>query len=335
MSNHTNDDLSVDVDDILSDVEEQDAEKLLVRDSVAGYLSSISRIKLLSKGEVSELSRRIIEDNDPEAVSILVLHNLRLVVKNALEYLWSPLPLADIIQAGNLGLIASVKKFDARIGSFSTWATHGIRSSINVAIMEQVGVIHTPRNIKRIQNKILAAQKGLSENETIEISIIAQQLGVSEKVVADALAVQIRMVSLERPFSNTANEKAATLGDFLACDNQLSPDSMAEAQEQLALCCNSLNLFVETISMLPGIKERDVSIFKHRYGLNIITEPLKLNEIGKMFDLTCERVRQVVDNIWKKVTENDIAFNEKMMQQLLERIGSLENLTGTLVRFNE
>ncbi len=337
MGNHLADDSAVGTNDILlSDVERKEVEKLFVHDSVAGYISDISGTKLLTAEEEVELSRRILEENDEEAKQILITRNLLLVVRNTRQFLWSSLPLADLIQEGNLGLIAAAEKFDARIARFSTYATWWIRSSIRRAIMEKSGTIRILPALQRLQWKIAAAQNELSlnGNRAATITSIAQKLGVANKEIENAIARQINIVSLDAPLGVKADEEV-TLEDFLLDNSSLSPDSMAEAQEQLVLCFNSLNLILETASGECGIKDRDISIFKHRYGLNSSTEPLTLDDVSKMFDITRERVRQITENIWSKLRECGVDFNEAKLKQLLGCIWELEKLTGTLVKFKD
>ena len=337
MGNHLADSSAVGmIDLLLSDVEQKEVEKAHIHDTVAGYLSDIQRTKLLTAEEEIELSRRILEEDDEEARQILVTRNLLLVVRNTRQFLWSSLPIADLIQEGNLGLMIAVEKFDARIARFSTYATWWITSSIRRAIMEKSGTIRVLPALQRLQWKITAAQNELSENGTraVTISAIAEKLGITKKEIENAVALQINMVSLDAPLG-TKEDEDSTLEDFLLDNSLLAPDSMAEAEEQLVLCCNSLNLIFETASCVCGIKERDISIFKHRYGLNSSTEPLTLDDVSKMFGVTRERVRQITANIWNKVQKSGLDFNESKLKQLLECIWELEKLTGTLAEFKD
>lgn len=337
MGNHLTDDSPIEESEaLLSGVEQKEVEKLFTYNSVAGYLADIPRTKLLTADEESELSRRILEENDEEAKQILITRNLLLVVGNTRQFLWSSLPLADLIQEGNLGLMIAVEKFDARIACFSTYATWWITFAMRRASIEESGAIRIPPAVKKLQWKIRAAQCELSENGTraVTISSIADKLGISKKEVENALARQISMVSLDAPLGVAGGDEA-TLEDFILDSNQLAPDSAAEAQEQLVLYCKSLNRIFETAACDCGIKMRDIAIFKHRYGLNSSTEPLTLDEVSKMFGLTCEGVRQVTKSIWRKLKKCGIDFNEAKLKQLLECIGELEKLTGTLVEFRD
>lgn len=337
MGNHRTDDSPIETSEaLLSEVEQKDVEKLFTYDSVAGYLSEISRTKLLTAAEETELSRRILEENDEEAKQILITRNLLLVVGNTRQFLWSSLPIADLIQEGNLGLMLAAEKFDARIARFSTYATWWITSSMRRAIMEKSGTIRIRPSTQRLQWKIKAAQNELSENGTrfVSISSIADKLGISKKEVAGALARQISMVSLDAPLGVEGGDEA-TLEDFILDSSQLAPDSAAEAQEQLVLCCKRLNLILETAACECGVKVRDIAIFKHRYGLNSSTEPLTLDDVSKMFGVTRERVRQITESIWLKLKECGVDFDEAKLKQLLGCIGELEKLTGTLVEFKD
>ena len=337
MGNHLADSSAVGVNDLLlSDVEQKEVEKAHIHDSVARYLSDIARTKLLTAEEEIELSRRVLEESDEEAKQILVTRNLLLVIRSTRQFLWSSLPIADLIQEGNLGLMIAAEKFDARIARFSTYATWWINSSIRRAIMSKSGIIRTQPALQRLQWKIIGAQNELSETgtRTATISSIAKKLGVTNKEIEDAIALQINMVSLDAQLG-AKDDEDATLEDFLLDNTSLAPDSMAEAEEQLALCCNSLNLIFETASCECGIKERDISILKHRYGLNSSTEPLNLDEVSEIFGVSRERVRQITENIWNKLQQNGLDFNETKLKQLLERIWELEKLTGTLVKFKD
>jgi RNA polymerase primary sigma factor len=258
-------------------------------DSLRLYLRSIGRVDLLTAAQEVELAKRI-ERGDMLAKRQMVEANLRLVVSIAKGYLGRGLSFLDLIQEGSLGLIRAVEKFDYRRGyKFSTYATWWIRQAVTRAIADKARTIRIPVHMVEKLNRVAHVERQMVQRlgREPEAAEIAEELRWPVADVRDILRVAQLPVSLEKP---VGDEDESELGDFVADDAVLEP--FEEASEHLQK---------EGVQRaLDALPERERQVIELRYGLGG-AEPLTLEEVGRTFGVTRERIRQIENNTLKKL----------------------------------
>lgn len=272
-------------EDILDAFEVEDDEELdysgIVEDSTRFYLKEISKIPLLTFEEEKALAIRI-ANGDEEAVEEMVLHNLRLVVMVAKKYKGCGLPLLDLIQEGNTGLIEGAKKFDLSKGyRFSTYATWWIRQKIGRALSNQSRNIRIPAHIAELTSKIKRAYGPLTQQlgRTPTEEEVAEYIGSDVDKVRVALDMSQATASLDVP---VGEDDDATIGDLQPDNNAVNPyhNLVAEANKEI------INSVFDTLG------EREANILKLRFGIDT-DHPHTLAEVGEIIGVTRERVRQL------------------------------------------
>ncbi len=260
-------------------------------DSLRLYLRSIGRVELLTAEEEISLAKRI-EKGDMAAKRHMVEANLRLVVSIAKGYLGRGLSFLDLIQEGSLGLIRAVEKFDYRRGyKFSTYATWWIRQAVTRAIADKARTIRIPVHMVEKLNRVSHVERQLVQRlgREPEPHEIATELKCTVREVRDILRVAQMPVSLEKPIGD---EEESELGDFVADESVEEPFEAATE-----------NLQREDIQKaLDSLPERERQVIELRYGLRG-HEPLTLEEVGRAFGVTRERVRQIENNTLKKLKQ--------------------------------
>lgn len=258
-------------------------------DSLRLYLRSIGQVDLLTAAQEVELAKRI-ERGDMLAKRQMVEANLRLVVSIAKGYLGRGLSFLDLIQEGSLGLIRAVEKFDYRRGyKFSTYATWWIRQAVTRAIADKARTIRIPVHMVEKLNRVAHVERQLVQKlgREPEPAEIAEELRWPVSDVRDIIRVSQLPVSLEKP---VGDEDESELGDFVADDAVLEP--FEEASEHLQK---------EGVRRaLDALPERERQVIELRYGLSG-AEPLTLEEVGRTFGVTRERIRQIENNTLKKL----------------------------------
>jgi RNA polymerase primary sigma factor len=258
-------------------------------DSLRLYLRSIGRVDLLTADEEVFLAKRI-ERGDMAAKQQMVEANLRLVVSIAKGYLGRGLTFLDLIQEGSLGLIRAVEKFDYRRGyKFSTYATWWIRQAVTRAIADKARTIRIPVHMVEKLNKVVHVERqlvqGLGREPTPEE--IAFELDTTPREVKDILRMAQLPISLEKPIGE---EEDSELGDFVE-------DEAAESPFELA----SENLRRENVGRaLEALPQREREVIEMRFGLKG-HEARTLEEVGRAFGVTRERIRQIENNTLKKL----------------------------------
>ena len=258
-------------------------------DPVKVYLKEIGRVPLLSPEQEIEYAIRIADD-DPVAKKRLAESNLRLVVSIAKRYVGRGMQFLDLIQEGNMGLIKAVDKFDYTKGfKFSTYATWWIRQAITRAIADQARTIRIPVHMVETINKVKKANSQLLHQNGKEPrpEEIAEFLEMPTDKVREILRVAQEPVSLETPIGE---EEDSHLGDFIPDDDALPPDdaaSMSLLKEQLADVLNTLT-------------PREEKVLKLRFGLED-GNPKTLEEVGRVFNVTRERIRQIEAKALRKL----------------------------------
>ena len=291
------DDDDIDDDIILDDEDEVEVEKIdlsvpdgvSIEDPVRMYLKEIGKVPLLSAEEEIELAKRM-ELGDQEAKKRLAEANLRLVVSIAKRYVGRGMLFLDLIQEGNLGLIKAVEKFDYRKGyKFSTYATWWIRQAITRAIADQARTIRIPVHMVETINKMSKMQRKLTLELGYEPSVaeLAEALDMSEDKVMEIMQIAREPASLETPIGE---EDDSNLGDFVADVNTVTPEGNVE----------SVMLRDHIDALLGDLKERERQVIELRFGLRD-GHPRTLEEVGKEFNVTRERIRQIEAKALRKL----------------------------------
>jgi RNA polymerase primary sigma factor len=258
-------------------------------DSLRLYLREIGKVPLLTADQEVYLAKRI-ERGDMIAKTQMTEANLRLVVSIAKGYLGRGLSFLDLIQEGSLGLIRAVEKFDYRKGyKFSTYATWWIRQAVTRAIADKARTIRIPVHMVEKLNKVVHIERQLVQRLGREPrpDEIAAELEIATGEVREILRMAQHPVSLEKPIGE---EEDSELGDFVEDDQAESPDEHA-----------SLSLRREDIEhALSSLPERERKVIELRFGLTG-GQPCTLEEVGKAFGVTRERIRQIENNTLKKL----------------------------------
>ena len=285
---------------ILSDEEDSGSEKVLlddnaitkdlnINDPVRMYLKEIGQIKLLSTEEELELADRILE-GDEMAKTILAEANLRLVVSIAKRYVGRGMLFLDLIQEGNIGLMKAVEKFDVSKGyKFSTYATWWIRQAITRAIADQARTIRVPVHMVETINKLARIQRQLTLELNREPSEeeLAKKMNTSVEKIREIYKISQEPVSLETPIGE---EDDSHLGDFIKDEHNMSPEEYTT---------NEL-LKDEIDDILLTLTEREEKVIRLRFGLED-GKARTLEEVGQMFGVTRERIRQIEAKALRKL----------------------------------
>ena len=286
-----------DVDLLISEEDDVDVEKIdlsvpdgiSIEDPVRMYLKEIGKVPLLTAEEEVELARRM-ADGDEDAKKRLAEANLRLVVSIAKRYVGRGMLFLDLIQEGNLGLIKAVEKFDyQKRFKFSTYATWWIRQAITRAIADQARTIRIPVHMVETINKLIRVSRQLLQELGREPTPeeIAAELDMPVERVREILKISQEPVSLETPIGE---EEDSHLGDFIQDDNVPVP---AEAAAQ--------TLLKEQLDeVLSTLTEREQKVLRLRFGMND-GRARTLEEVGKEFDVTRERIRQIEAKALRKL----------------------------------
>ena len=288
-----------DDDDILIDDEDNDVEVekidlsvpdgVSIEDPVRMYLKEIGKVPLLTAEEEIELAKRM-ELGDQEAKKHLAEANLRLVVSIAKRYVGRGMLFLDLIQEGNLGLIKAVEKFDYRKGyKFSTYATWWIRQAITRAIADQARTIRIPVHMVETINKLIRVSRQLLQELGREPTPeeIAEEMNMPVDRVREILKISQEPVSLETPIGE---EEDSHLGDFIQDDNVPVPADAAAftlLKEQL-------------VEVLSTLTDREQKVLRLRFGLDD-GRARTLEEVGKEFNVTRERIRQIEAKALRKL----------------------------------
>ncbi len=260
------------------------------------YLKEINRIPLISHEEEYELAVKA-KNGDMKARERLLNSNLRFVVNVAKKYRGQGLPLADLINEGNVGLIVALDKFEPDMGyHFISYAVWWIRQSIMKAISDKGRPVRIPLNRSSDLIKIQKCERELmNELETSEVSVeeIATNTGLDKKLIMDLKAITGEMISFDSPVKKS-DESDSTFGDFLE-DSAHGPDGEVIMKQ----------LKKDVISLLDVLSEKERTIIELRYGIGG-KKPMSLKEIGDSYSLTKERIRQIEKRALQKLQKEGL-----------------------------
>ena len=287
------------------DDENQLGSNVKINDPVKMYLKEIGRVELLTHDQEIDLAMRILE-NDEEAKKRLAAANLRLVVSIAKRYVGRGMLFLDLIQEGNMGLIKAVEKFDYTKGfKFSTYATWWIRQAITRAIADQARTIRIPVHMVETINKLTRIQRQLIQElgrEPTAEEIADKMDGMTPEKVREIQKISLEPVSLETPIGE---EDDSHLGDFIEDEGAMSPDDYATNE----LLKDELN------EVLLELTDREEKVLRLRFGLDD-GRTRTLEEVGKEFNVTRERIRQIEAKALRKLKHPS---RSKRLKDFLDR----------------
>ncbi|HEY8389390.1 MAG TPA: RNA polymerase sigma factor RpoD [Clostridia bacterium] len=288
------------------DNDDEDIDKLMrdvsVDDPVKMYLKDIGKVPLLTAEEETRLAK-LMAEGDEDAKNKLSESNLRLVVSIAKRYVGRGMQFLDLIQEGNLGLLKAVEKFDHTKGfRFSTYATWWIRQAITRAIADQARTIRIPVHMVETINKLIRVTRQLLQSLGREPTPeeIAEEMGISVEKVREIQKIAQDPVSLETPIGE---EEDSHLGDFVPDENAVSPSEMAEI----------LDARDRVRKELEALTAREQQVLRLRYGI-YDGHPRTLEEVGKVFNVTRERIRQIEAKALRKL--RNISKSQKRLKDL-------------------
>jgi len=258
-------------------------------DPVRMYLTEIGKVDLLKKDEEVALAKRV-EQGDEEAVELLIRSNLRLVVSIAKKYLGRGLSMLDLIQEGNMGLMKAVKKYDWRRGfKFSTYATWWIRQAITRAIADQARTIRIPVHMVETINKFHRISRRMAQElgREPEPEEVAKEMGLEPEKGREITKIAQEPTSLQK---KVGDDDDSSLGDFIEDEMVMSPDDAASAE-----------LLKEQVrDVLDSLTPRERKVLELRFGLED-GRSRTLEEVGKDFGVTRERIRQIEAKALRKL----------------------------------
>lgn len=275
-----------------------------VADPVRMYLKEIGRIPLLNREEEIRLAQKV-EAGDPKAKKDLIDANLRLVVSIAKKYIGRGMTFLDLIQEGNKGLIRAVEKFDWTKGfKFSTYATWWIRQAITRSIADQARTIRIPVHMVETINKLMRTSRRLMQDLGREPTPeeIGEAMEMDPEKVREILKISQNTTSLESPVGDGDDD--SVLGDFISDDGQVSPYE-----------ATSMQMLRENVEeVLGALSDREAKVLKMRFGLSG-NKMMTLEEVGKQFGVTRERIRQIEAKALRKLKHPS---RRKKLQDFLE-----------------
>ena len=254
------------------------------------YISAVNRLPMLTAEQEIDYGRRFRDDNDLGAARAMVMSHLRLVVSVARQYLGYGLPHADLIQEGNIGLMKAVDKFEYRRGyKFSTYATWWIRQAITRSIADQARTIRIPVHMIETINKMNRISRQILQEtgQEPEPALLAEKMEMPEEKIRKILKISKEPISMETPIGD---DEDSHLGDFIE-------DAATMAPADAAVYASLRDV---TKDILDSLTPREAKVLRMRFGIEMNTDHT-LEEVGKQFDVTRERIRQIEAKALRKL----------------------------------
>lgn len=311
------------------------------------YLREISRYRLLSRQEERELFQRLKENGDLEARSVLISHNLRLVVSMAKRYQWSGIPIDDLVQEGNIGLMAAINRFDYTLGyKFSTYAHECVRDALGRHVHNKANIIRVPTHVHELHSRMMSHYEIDSTKIGVSrIAEIAQRFTVAPSAIVTALlSADQQVASLndvikdhphEEEGSEAWSEEVRILQDTISGYEDDTPELLLRYRQELILACTSIKKIVQLVrneTRRAKNSERNLACFFHHHGL-FCEETVTLKDLAIRYGVTKERVRQIVTGIIERLQEKDKTITGQSIVDLVRRIHELEKLAKTEASF--
>ncbi len=313
-------------------------------DALACYYKELARFKLLTFEEEFQLGWQVKEKQDHAARNKLVEHNLRLVRWVARKYAWSELPFEDLIQEGNIGLMIAADKYDYRVGRFTTYAMWWVRQRITRAIMDYGSLIRVPVHLQENRLKVVkaAGEIAFKTGRQPTLAEVAEATKLPAKMVQAILTrTSIKVISLDQPaFRGDSSDRFSHPMSYA----EIMPDHMAldgthiiEARDELQAAQRRVAGVIKAIESI-GSPSRGpsgptnghyASIFRTFYGLDGSAERRTLEETGAVYDVTRERIRQVIAKIWANLAEQGFDMDHDAFLQEMSCIEELSKLVHT------
>lgn len=304
------------------------------------YSADIARYQLLSEQEEKGLGRRIREAREKGSCDLLARntlmeHNLRFVRSIAHRFRWSKIPIEDLIQEGNIGLMRAAEKYDEREGRFTSYAIHWITKNILKVINEKSSVIRIPANAHTRKRDIynittLFLREVGREPSSEELVAI---LDLTECQIRAALVVNnMATVSLDAEVSLGHQEKGGThsIMESIADGETLGPSHIAEASQELKIAKERIENLLDIVTCKLGISERKGKIFMMFYGLDGSDEIRSFAYIGRRLGFSREYGRQVIAEIWMKVSRYGCDMDQQKLLQEINRVEALGKLVAAM-----
>ena len=302
-------------------------------DALKTYYAEMHRFPLLSFEEEQELGRRVLEERDLDARNKLISHNLRLVRWAASRrFAWSKMAFEDMVQEGNIGLLIAAERFDYRRGfKFATYALWWIRQSISRAINNQADPLRLPNHLHELREKIrvatVAVERDLGRQASPED--VARHLNIPVKVIRRALLAPVSAISLDGEMDvdkPMGRERGSSFGENLPDHMAISPETYIEACEELEAARSRLSTALLQVREEIHTSERNLEVFNLFYGLDEGGRRRTLEATSEHFDITRERVRQIIAHIWERIDEHGGNMDHRRFIQELARIEELEKI---------
>ena len=287
-------------------MEDEELEAHASEDLVKLYLQEIGRVPLLTREEEVKLAKRVARGEE-KARQQLALANLRLVVSIAKRHKGSGLPLLDLIQEGNIGLMKAIEKFDYTKGyKFSTYATWWIRQAITRAIADKARTIRIPTHMLELMRKIYKAEEEYVQNHGTPPTSeeLAKMLKMPQEEIERARKITPYTRSFEEP---VGDEEESVLGDFIWAEES---SALRKALQELSV--------EELYGALDELTERERLILEYRFGLREGQQPMTLERVGELFDLSRERIRQIEKETLEKLAHGPLRKRLESFESLIQ-----------------
>lgn len=307
-------------------------------DRLNWYYAEIGKFPNLPAEEVYELGRRIQNDHDLDARNSLVKHNLRLVRWVARKYAWSKLDFEDLVQEGNIGLITAAEKYDPERGLFTTYAMWWIRQAIQRAIQNHSETVRLPVHVQDLGRTIRKASDELKKEtgKTPTVEEISVHTGIpSERIERIQLRLNSVTIYLDKEVhvakrGEGSEGSGPSLKDSLPDEETFGNDLLIEAYETLEEARHKVNEALWTALTEIDLSERNQEIFKTFYGFDDSGKRRTLQYVGDKFEISRERVRQIIAQIWKKMDERGSRMDHDRMLRELNKIDELGKIVASV-----